>query len=90
MGRPDRPLLRRGSRITSKLIGAASRTAVATQTAAMISVLDERHPATRAALGTDPVDAISSWEGIVVKIVPDQDADPACSVPGAYSAINYP
>ena len=76
--------------MTSKLIGAPSRTAIATQTAAMISVLDERHPRTRAALAADPIKAILSWGGIAVKIVPDQDADPACSVPGAYLGDQSP
>lgn len=63
---------------------------VTNQAAVMRSELDRRWPGGRAQLRQHTIDTLAGWREVIVRVVPESDADAECAVAGAYLAGEQP
>lgn len=63
---------------------------VTDQVEAMLAELERRWPGAAGALRQRTVDTLASWREVVVRAVPESDANAACSVAGAYVSNEDP
>lgn len=63
---------------------------VAAQTMTMLAELERRWPSSAAQLRQHSVDVLAGWREVVVRLVPESDADAECTVAGAYLASEAP
>lgn len=63
---------------------------VTNQTAVMRSELDRRWPGGRAQLRQRTIAILAGWREVIVRVVPESDADAECAVAGAYLAGEQP
>lgn len=57
---------------------------IAHQNAVMRGELDRRWPAGRVRLRQHTVETLAGWREVIVRVVPESDADAECAVAGAY------